>query len=310
MVSTGVRHALLLCVLAACYRDAAPATVENRPPPAPRVNPAVFDPVGFLPEDAELVMVVDARQVRGSTLWRLLEPMVAPRLAEKLDAVQASCGLEPLRSVTQISVGLEHRGDGVVVIRGLDRAAVMACIERMAGTDPRTTIVDGVVTTTTTGKQTSVFTFANSSTLVGVAGPAASAAQLATALRRGAPLRTSPLFGELIGKLDTRRAAWLVVSGKAEALEAVTAAGLEPSWVSLSVDLTDGFGLSGRMRLESADRARSLVALGQAQLATLKPMVDTLELTSDDVEVVLRLAMTTAQLESIVKLVGGFANVP
>ena len=102
----------------------------------------------------------------------------------------------------------------------------------------------------------------------------------------------------------------LGVRGLEYALPVEGTPSLEPSWVSLSVDLTDGFGLSGRMRLESADRARSLVALGQAQLATLKPMVDTLELTSDDVEVVLRLAMTTAQLESIVKLVGGFANVP
>ncbi len=312
-----MRSALVCCVLAACFHDPAPTPVAGPPARAPRVNPAVYDPLGFLPIDSEAVVSIDVNQLRASGLWKALEPAMSAKTGDVLGRVRAQCGVDLLPSVRQIAMGLRGLGDepgpsGVFVVRGLDRKTLWACMEHLVGADPRVTISDGVVLVKGEDRQNppAAFTFAGSSTLVAVLGPTASPEELARVIQGGAPLRASPVFLELLGRIETQRTAWFALNGNTKVFDKLSTLGIRPTAFSGSVDLANGFTVAARLRLDSEDSARNLAGLGQAQLGQVKALVNEIELLSEDADLVFRVVMTQEQLESIAKLVGMFAIGP
>jgi len=311
-----MRSALVLCVLAACFHDPAPAPAPAAGPPAraQRVNPAVYDPLGFLPVDSEAVVAIDVNRLRASTLWKTLEPAVSAKAGDALGRVRAQCGVDLLQSVKQIAMGFRGLGDepapsGVFVVRGLDRKPVWACLGHLVGADPQVTIANDVVLVKGgPGQNPAAFTFAGASTLVAVISPTASSEELARVIKGGAPLRGSPAFLEVFGRIETQRTAWFALNGNGKVFDKIAALGIRPTAFSGSVDLANGFTAAARLRLDSEDSARNLAGLGQAQLGQVKALVDEIELLSDDADLVFRVVMTQEQLESIAKMVGMFAT--
>ena len=316
MLTSGMRLALVCCVLAACFHDPAPAPAASPPARAPRVNPAVYDPLGFLPVDSEAVVAIDVNQLRASALWKALEPTVSAKAGDALGRVRAQCGVDLLQSVRQIAMGFRGLGDepgpsGVFVVRGLDRKAFWPCMGHLVAADPRVTIANDVVLVKAgPGQNPAAFTFAGASTLVSVISPTASPEELARVIKGGAPLRASPAFLEVLGRIETQRTAWFALNGNTKVFDKLSALGIRPTAFSGSVDLANGFAGTARLRLDSEDSARNLAGLGQAQLGQVKALVDEVELLSEDADLVFRVAMTQEQLESIAKLVGMFATGP
>jgi hypothetical protein len=311
-----MRPALVLCILAACYHDPAPAPVASPPARVPHVNPAVHDPLGYLPVDSEIVLSVDASQLRASGLWKQLEPVVSAKAGDALARLRTQCGVDPLRSIRQIALGFKGLGDqpgpsGVFVVRGLDRTALMACLDRLVGTDPRVTIGNGVVTVKgAPDANPAAFTFTGASTLVAVISPTASPEELAAVIKRGTPLRGSPAFVEMLGRIQTQRTAWFALNGSSNVFDKMATLGFRPKLVSGSVDLSNGFTGAVRIRLDSEDSARNLAGLGQAQLGAARALVEDIELTSEDTDVVLRVVMSQAQLDAIAGMLGAFTGGP
>lgn len=313
-----MRPALVLCVLAACYHDPAPSPVviANHPAESPRAPGAAADPLGYLPVDSEFVLSLDTNRLRASALWKTMEPLVAAKAGEVLEKFRTQCGVDPLLSIKQVAMGFKRLDDtpgprGVIVVRGLDRKALTACMDRLVGTDPRVTIANGVVTVKAApGENAAVFTFASGSTLVAVTSPTASPEELAAVLKGGASLRDSPMFLELFAQIQTKSTMWFALNGNSKMFDKMAGLGFRPKAVTGSVDLANGFAGSARMRLESADSARNLVGLGQPQLVQAKSMFDELELTSEDTDVVLRFGMSQTQVEAVVGMFGAFTAGP
>jgi hypothetical protein len=313
-----MRPALVLCVLAACYHDPAPSpvVVANHPVRSPRAPGAASDPLGYLPVDSEIVLSLDANRLRASGLWKMIKPRIEAKAGEVLEKFRTQCGVDLLLSIKQIAMSFKGFGEapgphGVFVVRGLDRTALTACMDRLVGTDPRVSFANGVVMVTAApGENATAFTFASASTLVGVISPTASPEELAAVLKAGAPLRDSPMFLELLGQIQTKSTMWFAMNGNSKVFDKMPSLGFRPKAFTGSVDLANGFAGVARMRLDSADNARHLVGLGQPQLGQVKSMLDELELTSEDADVVLRVAMSQTQLESIVKALGAFAAGP
>lgn len=315
MLTNAMRLALVCCVLAACFHDPAPAPV-GPPARAPRVNPAIYDPLGFLPMDAEAVVWIDVSQLRASALWKTLEPKMSANAGDVLARLRTQCGVDLLPSVRQIVMGLKALGEepgpsGVFVVRGLDRKAFWACMEHLAKADPRVTIANDVVLVKGgPGQNPAAFTLAGASTLVSVISPTASPEELARVIKGGAPLRASPAFVEMLGRIETQRTAWFALNGNGKLFDKIAALGIRPTSFSGSVDLANGFTAAARVRLDSEDSARNLAGLGQAQLGQVKALVDEIELSSEDADLVFRVVMTQEQLESIVRMFGVFAGGP
>jgi len=310
-----MRPALVLCVLAACFHDPAPAPVAP-PVRAPRVNPGVYDPLGFLPVDAEVVMSVDVNQLRASALWKQFEPAVSAKAGDTLGKLRTQCGVELLPSVKQIAMGLQRLGDergpsGVIVVRGLDRKAFWACVEQLRGADPRVMVANGVMLVKgEPGQNPVALTFAGASTMVLVTSPTASPDELERVIKRGAPLRASTAFLETFGRIEPHRTAWFAVNSSGKTLDKLATLGIRATAFSGWVDLANGFAAAARLRLDSEDSARNLAGLGQAQLGQVKALVEEVELSSEDADLVFRVVMTQEQLESIVRMFGVFAGGP
>ena len=311
-----MRPALVLCVLAACFHDPVPAPVQAPSARAPRVNPAIYDPLGFLPVDSEVVLSIDAGLLRASALWGTIEPALSAKAGHALAQFRTQCGVDPLQSVRQIAMGFKGLGDalgpsGVFVVRGLDRKAITACLDHLVGADPRVTVANGVVQVKSApGQPPAALAFAGGSTLVMVIGPAASSEELSRVIRGGAPLRGSPAFLELVGRIATQRTAWFALNGNARVFDQLSPLGIRPKAFIGSVDLANGLAAEARLRLDTEASAQNLAGLGQNQIAQARGLVDEIELSSEDADVVLRIGMTQEQLATIVRMVGALAGVP
>jgi hypothetical protein len=299
----------LVAVFTGCFRgDPAPPT---HPPTTPTARPmtrgaAIADPLGFLPADAEMVLVIDMKPVRVSPLWQRFEPMLRQRTNQFLAIFATACKFDPIESLRWISIGIRDltatSPTGAFVIRGFDRELVMKCIELARMGDPTAiTIDEGIVTIG--GTSQSALTFVDATTLVAIVGPNANANTLRGVLDGGAPLRLTPWINELLPKIDTKDPAWFVLDGNSKLL-AGSGFGTKARGVMGSMNLVNGVGGSFRMRLDAPDQATNLVATMQGQIGPVAGFFDELAITADDTDVVVRVRATTSQIEMILSLAG------
>lgn len=317
-----MRHHLLIacCFTAACYHDSAPAPAHPPGTPivaAPRgldVSATIADPLGFLPVDSEVVVSLDADQLRQSPLWTQLEASISAKGGSDLTMFKAMCGFDPLVAVRGLSIAVRDVSaptpDGVFVVHGVDRAKMVGCLQRVKGLDAGVTLdADGVVTVRKApDPDVLVFQFVGPSTAVGLIGPTANRRVLETVVRGGAPLRSSPAFIEMFQTINTDGTAWAVVNGTGHVFDKAAALGVKPRAVFGSLSAVDGLSMNVRLRLSTPQEAGSLVAMAQGQLGTAKMLFDKLDVTADDADVVIALAMTSSQLQMISGLVGGLSS--
>lgn len=287
---------------AACYRGSAPP-----PPPAPAPVPVrdplaarARDPLAFLPADSELVAVIDVRSLRRSPTWRRLEPIIAAQAGTALGQFEAACGFDPLAGLRRISFGLRGLDDaeptGVIVVRGIDRDAAMACIQAREGV----TVERGYVTID--GSDRGALTFVDASTAVVLVAPDASAARLAALIADGSPLRGAPAFEDVLGSVRMRDPLWFVVVGKNKTLTSMATFGAIPVALIASVRLGSAISAELRLRLAAPDEATRMAAAMQSQIAMATQMFEQLTITAEDLDLVLRLRMTQAQLDQFLSL--------
>jgi hypothetical protein len=319
------KRALVVGVLASasCYREAPPPPVVGSQPVVQVPRRASTDPLAYLPIDSELVLHLDARQVRASSLWRRFEPNLRSRAGMLLVTFQDLCGFDPIATIRTVALGVKEVGSqapsGVFVLRGIDRNAVMTCYHRhevqsrKAHKSSGTMIDRGVVLLPpdTSGESPIAFAFADDSTLVVLSGPSASTQAMLDTLEAGSPLRASDAFNALLGITDTADALWLVVNGSAKMLDTFALFNVKPRALTGSLDLHDGLIGDFRLRLDAADEAARLAAMLQQQASgvpQLQAMLQRLDITSDGADLVVGLGLTEQQAESIASMVLGAAG--
>jgi hypothetical protein len=295
-----VRALLPLVLVAACYRGGGPAPATPPEPPQ-RVRTAA-DPLAFLPADSELVVSIDAAQLRASMLWERIETTLRLAADDMLAAFLVHCGYDPVASVTRVTAGLRsvraRPVEGVMVLRGVDRDQTLKCLAELR--DPRITI-HGAFATLSYG-EVSILGFATAQTLVVLTGRQASEQALARILDGGAPLRATPWFRELFGFVQTSEALWFVLGASGFGQNATL--GIRPLALLGAANLANGFTGTLRVRLETPDMASNLVALAQSQSATAKQVLEEFEATAEDADVVVRLSMTQTQLDAVLTMLG------
>ena len=313
-----VKRALLvgMLLLASCFKGGGGATTA--PPPkntavakGPDFSATIADPVGFLPMDSEIVLGLDVDQVRRSPLWPQLEARVTTAGGAGLTAFKAICGFDPMTTVHGIMMGIKNlkqqTPDGVIVVRGLDRPRLMGCMTKaQQNPDHSVVIEDGIVVIAGKSDPTTVaFAFVDASTVVGVIGPTASKGQLKSVLTSGAPLRSSPAFGSLLDLTDLRASLWGVLNGASSVFDQASGMiGMRPKAVFGSVTLANGLGMKMHLRLETATQASQIQTMIGGQIGMARAMFDKLDVTTEDADLVIALAMTDAQLSSMMQLLG------
>jgi hypothetical protein len=298
------RTLLGLACVAACSHDH-PQTTPTKPA-GPDYSAAAADPVGFLPADADLVVGINLGQVQQSPLFKQFAPMFMDKVGAMLEKFKSWCDFDPL-TIQSVALGIRHLGtddqDGVVVVRGIDKAKLMGqCLakvkEAVAGQGTQLA-VDGDVITIKNDKQVSVSSFVNDTTMVTVIGKG-DRAGLDGALAAGAALRGSPVFAEMIGKVKTTDSVWAVANGNSKAFEKLAQNGLKAKAVFGSVNAAEGLTADVRMRVDSPEQATQLAGMGKSQAGQAEAFVDKLDITSEGPDVHLSVAMSGAKLQQVI----------
>lgn len=308
-----MRHALVaVAVLTGCYHDAPGAPPAQNAARPPSYAATIADPLGFLPIDSELVMSLDARAVRASSLWPLVEPKLLAAAEGKVALFAQRCGVDPIASITRVAVGIRGLGgtrpSGVFVIHGLDRAKIMDCAHRaVARPNPDGSIVGDtiVIHPTPSDPRGIVIRFVGERTCVLLVADGADERSLDAVLAAGAPLRGSPTFSALFERVDTHQALWLVLNGNSKVFDSLASLGVKPRAVWGWFALHGGIVTTLHVQLDTAAEAQQLAQTAQGQLGIIKPMVDAIDLTAEDADIVVTLSISDQKLQSLIGLIGG-----
>jgi hypothetical protein len=283
--------------------------------PTPGVAVAAGDDLALLPADSEMVLGLNFAQLQQSALWKQFAPKLMEKMEKGLNDFKTACGFDPMAAVKTVSMGLKGVGndkpDGAIVVHGLDKAKSMACLDKAkveAAKQGSEITVDGdVFTVKDKSGETTAWTFVGSDVLLGSVGPSASKDTLLAMSKGGTGLKGSQTFLEMYGKVNTKDSLWLFVNGNAPFMAKAAQAGVKPKAVFGSVNVTDGLTVDMRIRLGSADEAKSLVDMmkGQTSSPQVKQMFDKLDVTVDGSDAKIAVAMSNAKLQQLVGMVGG-----
>jgi hypothetical protein len=307
-----MRRLAVLALISGCYT--APAAPAESPAPVAQVSGharTAADPLGFLPIDADVVVSLDTGALRQTALWSRLEPSFMERAASTIERFRTACGFDPVPQIEHVALGIRHldtpHKEAVIVVGGIQRSQLMSCVSRAMRSATLSARVERnvVVLAKETDGQPVAFAFADARTFVMLVGDRAAGAQgLRDILDAGAPLRGNEMFMDLFGRVDVRRHAWFYVDGRSKLLEGIGAMGVHPRAIFGGVDMPAGATAKVFVRMPTASEATTLVTMVQGQLAAVRSLVEKLDVTAEDVDVVVDLALTEDQLMVGANLLG------
>lgn len=309
MVRAGWLVVIAGLAVGSCKRE-----VERPPPSLQQIANA--DPLAFLQADYEMALGIDAARLRKSDLWtKLVEPMARKALPE-LAMFGLACHFDPITAIDSFVIAGKHIDDpdpdAVIVVGGLEREKVAACLDKAMREDgaEKSIFRDNDITTIRSDDGSKItFGFVNDTTLVGVLGKDANRAGLEKVIAGAGAMRKSPLAAEVYGKLDPGRTAWLMVDGSSTILKELPA---KPKVAYATVTL--GLAVSGELhvRLATPEDAK-LVAKEADELrqdAGFAMAFDKLDLALDGTDVKLTASTSMVKLLAFVESVTGDTPTP
>jgi hypothetical protein len=317
--------ALAICALAACAHPQRPpssaphaappptAAAVSAPEPAPPPAPPPFDPLVLLPASADAAISYTGRTLKSTWLWHLVHAAVNDRAPSFERAFSDVCGISPLRAIDQLDVDLSGLGEtanpGFVAVfqllPGLDPRTISVAIELHGGSSTHLEISNGIMTFARSPDHSPVvFAYTDPTRFIAAASPAGSFDAFVDALHRGLPLRGSPALADLIGQVAPQSVAWIAIAGGTKASDAQAALGIRPVSLVASASFAGALTITARLRLDSADAARKVAALIQAQLGKLGGRFDEFEVGAAEADVTLRVVMSQAQAEAFAATLG------
>lgn len=301
---------------AACKKkdDAKNAAGGTNPAGAPGASVAADD-LSLLPADAEVVFGLNFAQLQQSALWKEYAPKLKEKMSGGLAEVKTTCGFDPLDTVKSVAFGMKGMGEGtpngVVVVRGPNKASVMACSGKLkaeAAKNGSEVTVDGdVVLVKDKSGTTTAMTFVNDTTMIGVIGERGTKEGVMAAAKGGATLKSSTTFMEMHSKIKPSQSLWLLINGNSPALSKAGAMGVKPEAVFGSLNITDGLSVDMRVRVGTTEEATQLVTMAKGQIGNpqVKSMFDTLDVVADGRDAKLTVVLSNQKLKALVGMVGG-----
>lgn len=302
---------------AACKKKDNASGAAEMDPASPLAGGAVAaaDDLSLLPADSEFVFGVNVAQVQQSALWKEYSPKLKEKMTGGLAEVKAACGFDPLDAIKSVAIGMKGMGegkpDGVVVVRGPNKSAVMACTgklkEEAAKNGSEVTVDGDVIVVKDKSGTTTAMTWVNDTTMVGAIGSQGTKEGALAAAKGGAGLKSSSEFMAMHSKLKPSQSLWMFINGNAPALSKAGSMGVKPKAVFGTVHITDGLAVDMRVRLGTPEEATQLVnmAKGQTGNPQVKAMFDTLDVAADGSDAKITVAMSHQKLQSLIGMVGG-----
>jgi hypothetical protein len=91
--------------------------------------------LAMIPLNSDGVLGLDLAKLRGSELYKSYQKQVEALAAEGLDQVKQLCGFDPLPKIQKLvvgGVGNQRTGDATAIVKGLDKAETLGCLQKAA----------------------------------------------------------------------------------------------------------------------------------------------------------------------------------
>lgn len=284
----------------ACGSSAPPVGPSHKAA-APSYQASLDDVLGFLPVDSEIVIAIDAHQIRGSQIWAALAPKIEKEMGSDLSELRTACGFDPLKTVDRISIGLrawDKNPVGVIVVRGVG-AGMMGCVKSRFGKGGAV-IEDGNVAMIRDGERDQSAWTVLGSTLIVQVDAQVSRDSIQQILDSGSPLRTSKAFMALYDKLDHGVSVWGVANGRSHLFDELDSEGIRPATAAGTLNITDHITLAGHATFATDTAAAKLDGLLKQSFTQIDKFVEHAESKATGARLDVGLSMSGAQLQSLV----------
>jgi hypothetical protein len=264
--------------------------------------------LSFFPKESRGVGSIKVSRIQQSPLYKSFAPkLLAMSGGDKhLDEIKANCGFDPVAAVTEVTIGGDPDADkGVVVVTGVDRAALKKCAELMSQKHghPVTVTAEGEYDKLVGGDHGDKFIYwAGDKTFV--AGPEKKE-ELQTVVGGKGSVAEEPNFMALLGKVDTNADIWAVFKPDAKMVSSLP---IKPQTAFFSISLDKGFDLKLGLGLESDAAAKEwsdkinakLKELGSSQFGSFTKGV---KVGSNGADLRIDIFLDTAQVEQLASFV-------
>jgi hypothetical protein len=220
-----------------------------------------------------------------------------------------------MTAVSNVTLGMRdlasRKGDGVMVVHGLDKAKAMSCVDQMKDELAQEKVEvskdgDVLIMKGDRPDETSALTFIDDKTALIVIGPKANKAGVLEAAQGKSALTSSKEFSDMYGRVKTGDTLWILVNGSAEPVaNMLSKLDVKTKAVFGSVNMTDGLAIDMRMRVESADQAETVAKLIGSQVAPFEQMADKVDIKSDGADVRTQISLSAEKLRTLQGMLGG-----
>lgn len=267
------------------------------------------DVLAYLPADSDMVLGLDATALRASALWQKFEGEIAASLGAKYTTMRDRCGIDPVRSLTQFSIGgrlgTSGKLEGVMVFRGVASQKALDCFAGEASKNATVTNEKGVLTLTDDNDKM-VAMAVGPTTIVAQAGANVTPATLDAIVRSGVPLRTSPAFMTLFDRREPGASMWGMLNGNSSLLGNMAQAGARPKSVDGTVTVRDKFIANMRVTYASPAEADQMLKTVQPFGQMMGGKLDKLDFSTSGAILRGEVVATDEQMKQIFGMLGGF----
>jgi hypothetical protein len=237
---------------------------------------AVPAKTGFavFPGDSQFVIGVNLASARSSGLWAKYKDKVEENLAKEFAELREACGIDPIGQVqTIIAAGKPPAGgagdpEAVVVLKGLQRATLKTCGEKMAAKEGKklTVTEEGNLANYVVDDKNIWAAWLDDSTVV-VAPEKDKTYVSARAAGEGGLADGSPVMA-LLKSVDTSAAVYFAADTAAMGPGAAMMQGAKGLFGSLK--LTDGLAIDAGVRFDTPDNAKKMTEMVNQQVGAMK----------------------------------------
>jgi hypothetical protein len=263
------------------------------------------------PGDSQLLVGVNFGALRSSPMWSKSKDQVEAGLPPELKELKAECGIDPVAELqTVIFAGSPQKEEAVLVVKGLKRASIKTCVDKMAAKGEKVSVTEeGNIANFNFDGEMATGAWMDDTTLV--LAPKKDKAYVESRLAGTAGLTdASPLMG-LLKSVDTGASIYFVAD--LTGAGALPVPGAKGAFGSLKI--TDGLALDAGGRFDTPENAKGALAMAtqglgmvKQQMPPLAKYADKAKISQKDNDVVVQLTLSEAELAELQTMMQGMAG--
>ncbi len=286
------------------------------------VSPELGPILKHMPQDTEILVSMNLAKLTSTPLWQKVGPAAIAKAGGGLAQAKETCGFDPISKLTSVHFGINSSRDSepVVVVKGLSRGPLIACIKSLAKLkDAVVDVTDEGNFTIVKGKEegeTQAVVWIDESTLLLVPGKV-DKEYLQARLDGKNGLIGNADFTQSAGKANQSAPIWFAASfgASSKAAKGMALMGGQPTAVYGSVGFEDGLQLAVGVTFDNETIARSslataknMIGMGKGAMGPLAGLVDKVAMTTDGADLKVSLSMTKQEVEQLSNMASMFTQ--